>query len=233
MVELAAQHVSTGYTAFKMRFGYGPVDGRAGMLRDAETIRKLRLRLGDSIEIMADAYVGWTRRSDIEMVRMVDHYALSWVEEPLLPDEIAGYAESRRSCRTAIADGEHEATRWGFRTLIESRAVDYVQLDVNRVGGLTEASRIVALASCHDLPVVPHSPNFHNLPLIISSFNTPWIAMFPADYRDGDTFIAELFIGDPRAEDGVVVPSQRSGFGVELNQPLVKELALSTNAVSI
>jgi L-rhamnonate dehydratase len=223
MVENARQHVSAGYTAFKMRFGYGPSDGRRGMLKNKEMIRRLRLGLGDDIEIMGDAYMGWTTRYATDMIRMIDEYQLTWVEEPLMPDEISGYSELRRSCRTAIAGGEHEATRWGFRQLIEQRAVDYLQLDVNRVGGITEAQKIVSLAASYDLPVVPHSPNFHNLPLIVSNLNTPLIEMFPDNYRDGDTFIAELFLGDPKATNGYVSPVERPGLGIELNLPLIAQ----------
>jgi L-rhamnonate dehydratase len=231
MVDLAARYVSEGYTAFKMRFGYGPADGRPGMLKNKEIIRKLRLKLGDKMEIMGDAYMGWTRQYAIEMIRMIDEYELTWIEEPLLPDDVEGYAQIRSSCRTAVAGGEHEATRWGFRRLITAGAVDYVQLDVNRVGGITEARKICALAASFDLPVVPHSPNFHNAHLIMANFNAPLIEMFPRDYRDGDTFIAELFRGDPASREGYVYLDDNPGFGVTLDDDVVERFRVGGDTV--
>lgn len=225
MAERARGHVAEGYTAMKMRFGYGPADGRAGMRRNVELVRALRRALGDDVDLMADAYMGWTTQYAIEMIRLLEPFDLTWVEEPVTADNLSGYARIRSATRTAIAGGEHEATRWGFRQMIEARAVDYVQLDVNRVGGVTEARKIWALAAAHDLPVVPHGPNFHNAHLIMAHLNSPLIEMFPDDYRDGDTFLGELFVGDPKAQGGVVTLPDAPGFGVELDMDVVSKHA--------
>ncbi|HEV7367759.1 enolase C-terminal domain-like protein [Arenibaculum sp.] len=222
LAEIARRHMATGFTAMKMRFGYGPLDGRAGMRKNVDLVRTFREAVGDDVDLMGDAYMGWNRQYAIEMIRMLEDYNLAWVEEPLMPDDIDGYAAVKAASRTAIAAGEHEATRWGFRALIQSKAVDYVQFDANRVGGLTEARKIIALAAAHDLPCVPHGGNFHNAHLIMANTHMPLIEMFPTDYRDGDTFIAELFTGDPAARDGQVTLSSRPGMGVELNADVVE-----------
>ena len=139
---MAKGYVEAGFTAVKMRFGYGPGDGRAGMRKNAELVGTLREAVGDDVDVMADAYMGWTAQYAIEMIRLLDDYHLAWIEEPVLPDDLDGYARIRASTRTAIAGGEHEFTRYGFKELITRGCVDYVQLDVNRVGGVTEARKI-------------------------------------------------------------------------------------------
>ena len=210
-----------GFTAFKMWFGYGPRDGRAGMRRNVECVRALRDALGPDTDLMADAYMGWNVPYSIEMIRQLEEFELAWVEEPVMPDDVAGYARIRAAVRTPIAGGEHEFTRWGFRALIEAGAVDILQPDVNRVGGITEARKIWALAQAYDLPVVPHSHNFHNQHLILAHLNSPLSEFFPDDYLDGDTFFSSLFVGEVRVEDGHIALEDRPGLGIELNEDVV------------
>ncbi|WP_165223423.1 enolase C-terminal domain-like protein [Aquisphaera insulae] len=223
---MARGYVEAGFTAVKMRFGYGPYDGRAGMRKNVELVRTLREAVGDDVDVMADAYMGWTAQYAIEMIRLLDDYHLAWIEEPVLPDDLDGYARIRASTRTAIAGGEHEFTRYGFKELITRGCVDYVQLDVNRVGGVTEARKIWALAASFSLPVVPHSQNYHNQHLIMAHLNSPLSEYLPPDYRDGDTFLSELFIGDAVARDGHITLSDAPGMGVELNEAVVAEYLL-------
>ncbi len=221
LAEIAAGYAKDGYTAMKMRFGYGPTDGRPGMKKNLELVKVVREAIGDDIDLMADAYMGWTAQYAIEMLRMLEPYHLTWVEEPVIPDDIEGYARIKREGGVAVAGGEHEFTRWGFRELIERRAVDYVQLDVNRVGGLTEARKIVALAQAFNLPVVPHAHNYHNLHLVMASANMPLAEFFPHPQRDGDTFFSELFHGEPTVVNGEITLSDAPGFGVSLNDDVV------------
>lgn len=224
MAALAREQVERGgYTAFKMRFGYGPKDGRAGMRENLALVRILRETLGDDIDLMADAYMGWNVPYAVSMINQLEEFGLGWVEEPILPHDIHGYAEIRRSVNTPIAGGEHEYTRWGFRDLIEREAVDILQPDVNRVGGITEARKIWALAQAYDKQVVPHAHNFHNHHLIVSHMNSPLSEHFPEGFRDADTFLSELFIGEAQLSEGFLVPPTAPGLGVELNESLVAQ----------
>jgi len=226
LANMARGYVEQGFTAVKMRFGYGPQDGRPGMRKNVELVRTVREAIGEDVELMADAYMGWTTQYAIEMIRMLEDYQLAWIEEPVLPDDLDGYARIRASTRTAIAGGEHEFTRYGFKELITRGCVDYVQLDVNRVGGVTEARKIWALAAAFSLPVVPHSQNYHNQHLIMSHTNSPLSEYLPPDYRDGDTFLSELFIGDAVAREGYITLSNKPGMGVELNEAVVSQYLL-------
>ena len=158
----ARRYKDEGYKAMKLRFGWGPVDGAAGMQRNVDLVRTVRETVGDEIDVMADAYMGWTLDYAKRMLPLLKPFHLRWLEEPVIPDDIQGYAELKRHAPMPIAGGEHEFTLYGFRDLLEARAVDYIQFDTNRVGGLTQARKIAALAEAHSVPVIPHAGQMHN-----------------------------------------------------------------------
>ena len=145
--ELAAEarrYKNDGYKAMKLRFGWGPTDGAEGMQRNVALVRTVREAVGDGIDVMADAYMGWTLDYAKRMLPLLEPFNLRWLEEPVIPDDIHGYAELKSCKKIPIAGGEHEFTLYGFRELIEARAVDYIQFDTNRVGGISQARKISA-----------------------------------------------------------------------------------------
>lgn len=91
------------------------------------------------------------------MKRLIEPYNLRWLEEAITLNDINGYHELRRFGTTRIAVGEHEFTSYGLHQMIEARALDYFQFDTNRVGGITAARKIQALAEAYSIPVVPHA----------------------------------------------------------------------------
>ncbi len=130
--ELAAEakrYKKEGYQAMKLRFGWGPTDGAAGMQHNVDLVRTVRQAVGDGIDVMADAYMGWTLDYAKRMLPLLEPFNLRWLEEPVFPDDIHGYAELKSYARIPIAGGEHEFTQYGFRDLLEARAVDYIQFD--------------------------------------------------------------------------------------------------------
>jgi len=116
--ELAAEaqrYKNDGYKAMKLRFGWGPTDGAAGMRRNIDLVRTVRETVGNEIDVMADAYMGWTLDYAKRMLPLLEPFQLRWVEEPVIPDDTRGYAELKRMGRVPIAGGEHEFTIFGFR----------------------------------------------------------------------------------------------------------------------
>jgi L-alanine-DL-glutamate epimerase-like enolase superfamily enzyme len=182
---------------------------------------------------MADAYMGWDVPYAIQMIRMIEDAGLNltWVEEPVIPDDIAGYAQIRKSVRTPISGGEHEFTRYGFRQLIDAGAVDILQPDVNRIGGITEARKVWALAATYGLRVIPHAGQSHNYHLVISSFQSPMAEYFPSPADgaplDDDTLFWDLFEGEPRAANGHIALSGEPGLGVHLRVEGLKNWAMA------
>ena len=164
----AIEYVRRGFKAMKMRFLHGPADGLAGLRRNVELVRMLRDAVGDDIDIMADAYMGWDLEYALRMCRALAPFDMKWVEEPLLPDQLREYAELRRASPVPIAAGEHETTRYGFAQIIEAKALDIIQFDIGRVGGFSEARKVCALAQAAGLPVYTHAYGMPTLHLATS-----------------------------------------------------------------
>ena len=116
-----------------------------------------------------------------------------------------GYAELKSYGRIPIAGGEHEFTLYGFRDLLEARAVDYIQFDTNRVGGITQARKIAALAEAYSVPVIPHAGQMHNYHVVMASLNSPMAEYFPVvDVEVGNELFWYIFNGEPKAKDGFI-----------------------------
>jgi L-rhamnonate dehydratase len=206
--ELAAEakrYKDEGYRAMKLRFGWGPADGASGMQRNVELVRTVRKSVGEEIDVMADAYMGWTLDYAKRMLPLLEPFHLRWLEEPVIPDDIHGYAELKSCGKIAIAGGEHEFTLYGFRELLEARALDYIQFDTNRVGGITQARKIAALAEAHSVPVIPHAGQMHNYHIVMASLNSPMAEYFPVvDVEVGNELFWYIFDGEPKAKDGCI-----------------------------
>ncbi len=111
----AKRYKDEGFKAMKLRFGWGPVDGASGMQRNVHLVRTVREAVGDDIDVMADAYMGWTLDYAKRMLPLLEPFHLRWLEEPVIPDDIHGYAELKSFARIPIAGGEHEFTLYGFQ----------------------------------------------------------------------------------------------------------------------
>jgi len=221
--ELAAEakrYKKEGYRAMKLRFGWGPTDGAAGMQQNVDLVKTVRQAVGDGIDIMADAYMGWTLDYAKRMLRLLEPFNLRWLEEPVIPDDIHGYAELKSHSRIPIAGGEHEFTQYGFRDLLAARAVDYIQFDTNRVGGITQARKISALAESHSVPVIPHAGQMHNYHVVMASLNSPLAEYFPiVDVEVGNELFWYIFEGEPKAKDGFVdLDDNLPGLGLTVNE---------------
>lgn len=228
----ALDYVEQGFDAMKMRFQYGPEAGRRGMEKNEEIIATVRDAVGHDIKLAADAYMGWSVRYAKKMLDRLEKYDLAWVEEPVIPDDIDGYAEVRASTDIPISGGEHEFTRWGHKELLERDAVDILQPDVHRCGGLTELRRIDALASAHDVPVIPHSGTNPHLHFIAASTNAPMAEYFPIpewyeEQKDKDSTYADAIYQDPpAAEDGVIDLPEGVGLSAALNTEALEHFAV-------
>ncbi|WP_434403415.1 L-rhamnonate dehydratase [Sphingobium sp. DN12] len=220
LAQEAANYKAQGYKAMKLRFGWGSIDGAEGMARNVELIRTVRETVGDEIDIMADAYMGWSLDYAKRMMRLIEPFNLRWLEEAIIPDDINGYHELRRFGTTPIAAGEHEFTSYGFRQMIEAKSLDYFQFDTNRVGGITAARKIQALAEAYSIPVVPHAGQMHNYHVVMASLNSPIAEYFPmVDVEVGNELFWYIFKGEPQAVDGHIdLDDNLPGLGLEIDE---------------
>jgi len=225
----ATKYKKQGYKAMKMRFGWGPVDGPEGMQKNLALLRTLRETLGEGIDLMADAYMGWNLDYAKRMLPLIEPFNLRWLEEAVIPDDIHGYAELKRFGRVPIAGGEHEFTLYGFRELLEARAVDYIQFDTNRVGGLTQARKIAALAEAYSIPVIPHAGQMHNYHVVMASLNSPMAEYFPpVDVEVGNELFWYIFKGEPVAKDGFIdLDENTPGLGLTIDEKALKKFQVT------
>jgi L-rhamnonate dehydratase len=216
----ANRYKQEGYKAMKLRFGWGPIDGAAGMRKNVDLVQTVRETVGDDIDVMADAYMGWTLDYAKRMLPLLEPFNLRWLEEPVIPDDVGGYAELRRRSSIPIAGGEHEFSLYGFRDLIDAKAVDYIQFDTNRVGGISQARKIAALAEAHSIPVIPHAGQMHNYHVVMASLNSPMAEYFPVvDVEVGNELFWYIFKGEPKAKDGFIdLDESTPGLGLTIDE---------------
>jgi L-rhamnonate dehydratase len=221
----ANRYKQEGYKAMKLRFGWGPIDGAAGMRKNVDLVQTVRETVGDDIDVMADAYMGWTLDYAKRMLPLLEPFNLRWLEEPVIPDDVGGYAELRRRSSIPIAGGEHEFSLYGFRDLIDAKAVDYIQFDTNRVGGISQARKIAALAEAHSIPVIPHAGQMHNYHVVMASLNSPVAEYFPVvDVEVGNELFWYIFKGEPKAKDGFIdLDESIPGLGLTIDEEALSQ----------
>jgi L-rhamnonate dehydratase len=206
----------------KLAVPHGPADGKDGLAANLALVRECREALGAQREIMLDCYMAFDVEYTRRLIDLVAPLGVRWVEEPLLPDDYHGYEQlGMIDSPVSIATGEHEFTRWGFVTLIETGGVTILQPDVAWVGGISEARRICVLASSYHLTVVPHAGALQAgaLHLMKSQVNTPFAEWVRTWDRSAGRPPAALE-GVPDPQHGRVRPSDEPGLGISVGASL-------------
>ena len=150
-VDEAQGYVEEGFTAIKMKIGLGSPK------LDIARVEAVRKAIGDDVRLMVDANHCFTVPAAIRLGRELEKLDVEWFEEPISPEDLDGYVEVSRALDMAVAGGENEYTRWGFRDIVTRKAMDIVQPDVCAAGGFSECRKIAALATAHGVECVPHA----------------------------------------------------------------------------
>jgi len=219
------QYANEGYTAVK--FGWGITREQAfgmDMRKDEEMVRIIREKLGPHMQILVDVgrFVNWTAAHAIRMARILEKYGVYWMEEPLPPEDIDGYSALAQTVDIFIAAGESEYTLAGFKELMTRRAVDIVQPDVTKAGGLTEVRRVVDLAEAWNVMLVPHGFSSAvnvaaNLHLVASMPRA-----FLLEYRKrASPLITELLKQPFTFDRGYLSIPKGPGLGIEIDYSIV------------
>ena len=218
----AREIVAEGYRATKWFFRYGPAQGPGGMARNLELAETLREAVGSDVDIMLDAWNSWDVPYSIKMAERLAEYDVRWLEEPVMPDKLASYAEVRAASPVPISGGEHEYTRWGFRQIIESEAMDILQPDIYWAGGISETVKICALASAFDLPVIPHGQSTHASAHVIAS-QSPGTCPIQ-EYLIKWNTINQFFLKEKLTPRNGTIPLPGGpGLGMALDESVVRE----------
>jgi L-rhamnonate dehydratase len=207
-----------GYQATKWFPRRGPVDGRAGMAGNLALFETLRDAVGPDIDIMIDAWMAWNVPYTLAMADRLGDVAPRWIEEPVMPDKIASYAEITRRIGhgIAVAGGEHEYTRWGLHALMDRQAMHVYQPDTYWAGGISELLKIAALATTYDVELIPHG---HSVPANANlSFALPVTTTPLMEFLVKWNVVHQYFLATPiNPVDGVFLPPVEPGLGMELD----------------
>ncbi len=155
MATEAAGMKRRGFRAIKVQIGRRADQG--GLRGDVASVAAIREAVGPDVAIMLDANGAFDAATAIRLGRQLEPYDISWLEEPVPPDDLSGYEVIRRGQAVPLAAGESEFGIFGFRDLIERRAVDVLQPEIARIGGFTAALQLGALAYAYNLRVAPHT----------------------------------------------------------------------------
>ncbi|MFD7307198.1 mandelate racemase/muconate lactonizing enzyme family protein [Promicromonospora sp. NPDC059942] len=145
-----SRYAESGFSMLKMKVGLLPVR------EDARRVAAVREALGEDFSLLADANHAYTSSTAVAMGRVLEDAGFEFFEEPVPPEDRAGYARVRAAIDVPVAGGEAEYTRYGFRDFIADGCVDIVQPDICVAGGISEVQRIATLASAYNLRTVPH-----------------------------------------------------------------------------
>jgi D-galactarolactone cycloisomerase len=209
-----------GFRAIKM--GWRPF-GRVSRKLDELLIKTARETVGEDVELMVDAGgseqfwphgVSWAR----ETAKMLGDYGVVWFEEALRPDDVTGFKELRQTSPVLVATGEVLTRRQAFQPFLVERAVDVIQPDVTKCGGLSEGRRIGWMAQDHGVLLVPHGWNTGigvaaDLALTAALPVARWI-----EYQTGVPYIEEILDPPFKLDDeGMLRVPTGPGLGVKLN----------------
>ncbi|TWT01771.1 mandelate racemase/muconate lactonizing enzyme family protein [Planomicrobium sp. CPCC 101079] len=225
LAEEASNHAANGFELMKVKLGFGIQD-------DIEVMNEIRQAVGDKVELMIDVNHAYSVSEAIKLGRALENFNLRWFEEPVIPEDIKGYQMVKNRIDVPIAGGEAEFTAFGFRDLLESRAVDFAQPDICIAGGFTACKQIAAIAAVHGIQVNPHvwgtaigqNASLHFLTSIPLA-NRSLFAQEPIFEYDTSShpFRTDLAKNPIEHENGWVTVPEGDGLGLEINRDFLNE----------
>ncbi len=220
LAEEAARLIERGFRRVKMRLGYGGEVDRAA-------VRAVREAIGPNCDVMCDGSMRYSVEDAASLASFLAENNVFWFEEPFEPEDIDSYVALRSRVSVPLAAGENEFGLQGFRELIRAGALDIVQPDASRCGGITEAKRVAELAQPAGLRVAPHTWS----DAVAVTANAHLVASLPHGItvevdQTGNPFINELLVEPLTVRDGQLLLSRAPGLGIELNPSVVERYRL-------
>jgi L-alanine-DL-glutamate epimerase-like enolase superfamily enzyme len=210
VVTIALRCVEEGYTAIKLH------------QHDVESVKAVRRAVGPDITLMLDVNGRWKIREAVENSKVLAENGYLWLEEPISPmDDYDGLAYVRDKSEVLIAAGENEYTHYGFKELITKGAVDLVQPDATKTGGILACRKVFALAEAWNLRVATHSYYFG--PGVAATVHLS-LSNMRSEFVEINTMpLSESFIQPPlRPENGYITVPAKPGLGIEIDEDVVK-----------
>jgi L-alanine-DL-glutamate epimerase-like enolase superfamily enzyme len=204
MIDLCEQAVERdGFTALKLKVGKPDIE------EDCERVAKVRESVGRTTTIMVDANQSWTIDTAIARMRRLEPYDLYWIEEPLEATDLDGFVRLGQQTPVARAGGESLYSPAAFHECIRRSALDILQPDVARIGGITNAIAVCHLAAAANLPVAPHVSPELSVSVACAVSNSVFVEYVPQ---------MEPILERPVARHaGFAIPFDAPGHGIAFN----------------
>lgn len=224
----AAGYAAEGFRAVKLKVGFGTAE-------DAAVTRAVREAIGRDVALMVDANHAYDAVAAIRLGRMIEPYDIGWFEEPVPPEDVAGYRAVRSALTISIAGGECEFTRFGFRDLFASHALDIAQPDTCAAGGLTECKKIADMSESFGIRYNPHvwgtgiaiAASLQLLAVLPSHTPTSLAPLEPLlEFDRTEHPIRQAILKEPiEHEKGVVRVPDGPGLGIEIDREALARFA--------
>lgn len=215
LVEEALMMVRRGYRMIKLKVG---VEGGKNIQRDIARCRKVREAIGPDIGFMVDANNAFHAAEAVRLANSIREYDIMLFEEPVFADDIPGLKRFKQGTDIPLGTGEHEYTRYGARDLIMGEAVDYLQMDATRCGGITEMNKVTALSQAWNLAFAPHAMEHIHMHLVSAAPN----GVFLERLFLFEDITAMVYQDAPVPEKGILTIPDKPGLGLELNMDYIK-----------
>ena len=222
-IEAAAEaksHVDAGYGGVKLHI-------RSSVAETAEVAEAVRDAVGPEIKIMVDVHTYHTLSSAIALGRRLEAIDATWLESPLVPEDIGGLVELSRALDVPVASSEWTRTRWDLREAFERHAFDIVMPDIARTG-LTEGMAIATLADTYNIPVAPHIGGGGVVSIVASIHYSAAIPNFFIMEHNRNAYPLRGCIasGQPEVVGGAFPLPERPGLGIEISDDALAEYSV-------
>jgi len=205
MVSLSREAVERdGFRALKLKVGKDDSE------EDRERVAKVREAVGPKVKLMVDANQSWTIDEAVPRLKLLEEFRLVWIEEPLLATDVEGYRKLGFHTSIARAGGESLYAPADFYHYVRQGALDILQPDVARIGGITGAMQVCHLAQAANLRVAPHVSPELSVTIAAAVPNSMMVEYVPQ---------MEPILKRPvRIKDGYAVPPDAPGHGIEYDE---------------
>ncbi|HTR68478.1 MAG TPA: galactonate dehydratase [Terriglobales bacterium] len=221
LIDLARQVISRGYTALKVVLvPYSePLMGKHHVTRFARLFERLRVAVGDGIDLMIDFHGRTSPAMAVQYIRAIEEFSPFFCEEPVPPENVPALRQVREATRVPIATGERLVSRFQFRELFEQQACHVIQPDLCHCGGLLEAKKIAAAAETYYMGVAPHNPlgPVANAAALHFALSTPNF-LIQEDMLTDVPWRWEVVRNELKTENGRWLPVETPGLGIEVDE---------------
>lgn len=221
LLELMRSYLAEGYSVIKMKVGKNDIS------EDMERICKVKEVLGPRRKLLVDANQAWSASQAVQSCKLLDRLGLGWIEEPMSSLDLAGHAELKRKICTPVAVGESLYYKHQFRDYLQNNAVDFIQADIARVGGITEWVKIAHLADAWHKPMAPHYLMELSLQVLCGVPN----GYILENVKGGSLSELGVVKSPVRIADGYGYPSSEPGHGIQFNYEILEKYKVDASAL--